>query len=77
MSGWVYMMADRYRGTIYTGVTADIARRTWQHRQGKGSKFVRKYQLLRLVYAEPYRVSTRPSPARRRSRNGGGTGKSI
>ncbi len=54
MSGWVYMMADRYRGTIYTGVTADIARRTWQHRQGRGSKFVRKYRLLRLVYAEPY-----------------------
>jgi putative endonuclease len=54
MSGWVYMMADRYRGTIYTGVTADIARRTWQHRQGRGSRFVRKYGLLRLVYVEPY-----------------------
>ena len=38
--GWVYMMANRYRGTIYTGVTADIAMRVWQHRQGIGSKFV-------------------------------------
>jgi putative endonuclease len=54
MSGWVYMMADRYRGTIYTGVTADIARRLWQHQHRRGSKFVRKYGLLRLVYAEPY-----------------------
>jgi putative endonuclease len=54
MGGWVYMMAGRYRGTIYTRFTADIARRTWQHRQGRGSKFVRKYGLLRLVYAEPY-----------------------
>ncbi len=52
--GWVYMMADRYRGTIYTGVTADIARRTVQHRDGKGSHFVAKYGLLRLVYAEPH-----------------------
>jgi putative endonuclease len=48
--GWVYMMADRYRGTIYTGVTADIARRAYQHRTGSGSRFVRQYELLRLVH---------------------------
>ena len=54
MPGWVYMMADRYRGAIYTGVTADIARRAFQHRQGSGSRFVKKYKLLRLVHAEPY-----------------------
>jgi putative endonuclease len=52
--GWVYMMADRYRGTIYTGVTSDIGRRAFQHREGKGSRFVAKYGLLRLVYVEPY-----------------------
>jgi putative endonuclease len=52
--GWVYMMADRYRGTIYTGVTSDIARRAVQHREGKGARFVAKYGLLRLVYVEPY-----------------------
>lgn len=28
--GWVYLVANRYRGTIYTGVTADLARRAWQ-----------------------------------------------
>ena len=48
------MMADRYRGTIYTGVTSDIARRSFQHRVGEGSRFVRKYELLRLVYAEAH-----------------------
>jgi putative endonuclease len=47
-------MADRYRGTIYTGVTGDIARRTYQHRIGGGSKFVEKYELLRLVHAEHF-----------------------
>ncbi|HEX9947541.1 MAG TPA: GIY-YIG nuclease family protein [Allosphingosinicella sp.] len=52
--GWVYMMADRYRGTIYTGVTSDIGRRSFQHREGRGSRFVQKYGLLRLVYVEPY-----------------------
>jgi putative endonuclease len=52
--GWVYMMADRYRGTIYTGVTADIARRAYQHRTKGGSQFVKRYGLLRLVHAEQY-----------------------
>jgi putative endonuclease len=52
--GWVYMMADRYRGTIYTGVTADIASRSYQHRTGTGSRFVRRYELLRLVHAEHF-----------------------
>jgi putative endonuclease len=28
--GWVYLMASRYRGTIYTGVSADLARRIYQ-----------------------------------------------
>ena len=48
------MMADRYRGAIYTGVTADIAKRIYQHRTRHGSKLVKRYGLLRLVYAEPY-----------------------
>ncbi len=52
--GWVYIMADRYRGTIYIGVTADLATRIWQHRAGRGSGFVRKYELFRLVHAERY-----------------------
>jgi putative endonuclease len=52
--GWIYMMADRYRGAIYTGVTADLARRAWQHREGTGSRFVKKYEIHRLVYAERY-----------------------
>ena len=52
--GWVYLTASRYRGTIYTGVTADLARRLYQHRAGKGSKFVKKYGAIRLVHAEHY-----------------------
>ncbi|HZG46861.1 MAG TPA: GIY-YIG nuclease family protein [Allosphingosinicella sp.] len=50
--GCVYMMSDRYRGGIYTGVTADIAQRVWQHREGSGSRFVAKYRFHRLVYLE-------------------------
>ena len=50
--GWVYLMADRYRGTIYIGVTADLAARIHQHQTGDGSDFVTRYALERLVYAE-------------------------
>jgi putative endonuclease len=31
--GWVYIMADRYRGTLYIGVTSDIAARVMAHRE--------------------------------------------
>ena len=50
--GWVYIMADRYRGTLYIGVTSDIAARGWAHREGRGSSFCKRYGLTRLVHAE-------------------------
>ncbi|MBX3562326.1 MAG: GIY-YIG nuclease family protein [Sphingomonas sp.] len=52
--GWVYFLANRYRGTIYTGVTAILPRRIGQHRAGKGSQFAAQYGVTRLVYAEEY-----------------------
>ena len=50
--GWVYIMADRYRGAMYVGVTADLTRRVFQHREGTGSDFCARYKLHRLVWAE-------------------------
>ncbi len=52
MAGWVYIMTDRYRGTMYIGVTTNIAVRTFQHREGTGSKFCARYGLTRLVWAD-------------------------
>jgi len=52
LGGWVYIMADRYRGTLYIGVTSDIAARVFAHREARGSKFCSRYGLTRLVYAE-------------------------
>ena len=49
--GWTYMMADRYRGTIYTGVTANLAARIDQHRSNPQG-FVARYGQSRLVLAE-------------------------
>ncbi|MFK4793320.1 GIY-YIG nuclease family protein [Sphingobium sp. ZW T5_29] len=50
--GWVYIMSNRYRGTLYVGVTSDLASRIHQHRTGTGSDFCARYQLSRLVWAE-------------------------
>jgi putative endonuclease len=52
--GWVYILANRKHGALYTGVTSDIAARMVQHREGKGSRFCAKHGISRLVYAEPY-----------------------
>ena len=52
LGGWVYIMADRYRGTMYVGVTAHLAQRIHRHREGEGSDFCARYKLNRLVWAE-------------------------
>ena len=52
--GWVYIMTNRPFGTLYIGVTSNLAARVWQHRKGTGSDFCRKHGLGRLVYAEQH-----------------------
>lgn len=50
--GWVYIMANRYRGGMYTGVSADLAARVYQHKSGAGSQHVAETDKTLLVYAE-------------------------
>ncbi len=45
-------MANRYRGTMYVGVTSHLAARVDQHRSGAGSDFCAEHGLVRLVWAE-------------------------
>jgi putative endonuclease len=52
--GWVYILTNHPNGTLYIGVTSDLRHRIWEHRNGLGSKFARRYYLHRLVYAEPH-----------------------
>ena len=53
-SYFVYILASRHHGTIYIGVTNDIRMRLEQHRSGRGSKFVQKYKVFRLVHVETF-----------------------
>jgi putative endonuclease len=50
--GYVYILTNRKNGTLYTGVSADIAARMMQHRDGTGSKFCKKYGIGQLIYVE-------------------------
>jgi putative endonuclease len=50
--GWVYFLSNRPNGTLYVGVTNDLVRRIWEHKEGKIDGFSRKYYLKRLVYFE-------------------------
>lgn len=51
-SYYVYIMTNKPNGTLYVGVTNDIEKRLWEHRNGRGSKFVQRYNLHRLVCVE-------------------------
>jgi putative endonuclease len=51
---WVYIMTNRPNSVLYTGVTADLARRVYEHRCGLVDGFTAKYRLLRLVYYEQH-----------------------
>jgi len=50
--GHVYFMSNKYRTTFYIGVTSDLRTRVWQHINGEGSEFVKKYHLFDLVLYE-------------------------
>jgi putative endonuclease len=53
-SYWVYIMANHKNGTIYVGVTNNLARRAYEHYEGKLAGFTQQYGLKMLVYYEEY-----------------------
>ncbi len=51
---YVYILASKRNGTLYIGVTNDLARRVWEHREGLGDGFTKKYGVEMLVYYETF-----------------------
>ena len=52
MAFWVYIVANKRNGTIYTGHTDDIFRRMWQHKNGAFDGFTKRYGCKMLVWYE-------------------------
>jgi putative endonuclease len=57
MSYWIYILASAPGGTLYVGVTNDLVRRTYEHREGLADGFTRKYGVKRLVYFEAHETA--------------------
>jgi len=53
-SYYVYILASAKNGTLYIGVTNDLVRRVWEHREGLLPGFTRNYDIKRLVYFEEF-----------------------
>ena len=54
---FVYILASRYRGTMYVGVTNDLSRRMGEHKSGAVPGFTKRYKTNSLVYSEGYASS--------------------
>ena len=52
--GYVYILTNKPNGILYIGVTSDLVRRTYEHRQGVVDGFTKRYGLKRLVWFEQY-----------------------
>ena len=54
--GYVYILASRKNGTLYIGVTNDLAVRVQAHKEGRASAFTKKYGVTNLVWCEEYPI---------------------
>ena len=54
MSGWLYILTNKPGGTLYVGVTNDLVRRVFEHREGSAEAFTKRYGVTKLVYYEQH-----------------------
>ena len=54
MNYYVYIITNKHNTVLYIGVTNDIVRRIYEHKNGLVDGFSKKYNLYKLVYAEEY-----------------------
>jgi putative endonuclease len=63
---FVYILANKPRGTLYVGGTSDLVRRVYEHREGAVPGFIKRYGLKQLVHFEKY---DNPTTAIQREKN--------
>jgi putative endonuclease len=54
MTYWVYILASKPGGTLYIGVTNDLVRRVFEHREGLAESFTKRYGIKTLVSFEAH-----------------------
>ena len=58
MHFWVYILANRRGGALYVGVTNDLVRRAFEHRERFVPGFTKRYGIKTLVYYEQHDTAT-------------------
>ncbi|EEF25141.1 conserved hypothetical protein [Ricinus communis] len=53
-ASYVYILASGAYGTLYTGVTSNLIRRVWEHREGLVEGFTKEYEVKNLVWFEQH-----------------------
>ncbi len=51
---YIYIMTNKYNTVLYTGVTNDLKRRTYEHKEKLVNGFTKKYKITKLVYYEVF-----------------------
>jgi putative endonuclease len=51
---YVYILTNKRNSVLYTGVTNDLGRRVYEHREKKVESFTKKYNVTKLVYCEVF-----------------------
>ncbi len=54
MSAWLYILASKPGGTLYVGVTNDLVRRVFEHREGSVQGFTKRHDVKMLAYYEQH-----------------------
>ena len=75
--GYVYILSSKPNGTLYIGVTSDLARRVYQHREGVVEGFAKRHDVARLVYYEQHADTGMRSSGRSTSNNGYDAGSCV
>jgi len=52
--GWIYLTTNRRNGILYAGVTSNLLRRAFEHREGLINGFTKRYGLKKLIYFERF-----------------------
>ena len=52
--GYVYIVSNKNRTTLYIGVTSDLQERVFRHKSGEGSAFTKQYNCTDLIYYEVF-----------------------
>ena len=77
MTYWVYILASKPGGTLYIGVTNNLVRRVYEHREGLAESFTKRYGIKTLVYFESHETIAQRFNVKRTSSIGRASGKSI